>query len=89
MPPPFSGAPFLIRCSLTIPTGYGYPALVAFNPSKGKYGHLRSAFEDKSVTQFIESVRLVRVGLGLAVCRVATWVGGWVSWWWPSSSHSG
>ena len=38
--------------------GYGYPALIAFNPSKAKYANLKSAFEDKPVKAFIESVRL-------------------------------
>ncbi|PSC76647.1 disulfide isomerase [Micractinium conductrix] len=38
--------------------GYGYPALIAFNPSKSKYANLKSAFEDSHVKQFLESVRL-------------------------------
>ena len=38
--------------------GYGYPALIAFNPGKAKYANLKSAFEDKPVKAFIESVRL-------------------------------
>ncbi|KAI7837719.1 hypothetical protein COHA_008441 [Chlorella ohadii] len=38
--------------------GYGYPALIAFNPAKAKYATSKSAFEDKHVKQFLESVRL-------------------------------
>ncbi|KAL4431619.1 hypothetical protein ABPG77_001461 [Micractinium sp. CCAP 211/92] len=38
--------------------GYGYPALIAFNPSKSKYASLRSAFEETHVKQFLDSVRL-------------------------------
>lgn len=44
--------------------GYGYPALIAFNPSKSKYASLRSAFEEKHVQQFLDSVRLVSLRLG-------------------------
>ncbi|KAL4458959.1 hypothetical protein ABPG75_013824 [Micractinium tetrahymenae] len=38
--------------------GYGYPALIAFNPAKSKYANLKSAFEEKHVKQFLDSVRL-------------------------------
>lgn len=37
--------------------GYGYPALVAVNPAKGKFSSLRSAFEAANVLEFINSVR--------------------------------
>lgn len=46
-------------CGHTHSTGYGYPALIAFNPSKSKYANLKSAFEEKHVKQFLDSVRLV------------------------------
>jgi protein disulfide-isomerase A6 len=39
--------------------GYGYPALVAYSPSKQKFSSLRSAFEERHVREFLDSVRQV------------------------------
>ena len=39
--------------------GYGYPALIALNPAKGKFASLRSAFEDAHVNEFLDNVRVV------------------------------
>lgn len=51
--------------------GYGYPALIAFNPSKSKYASLRSAFEETHVKQFLDSVRLVSWRRGPRVARAS------------------
>ncbi len=37
--------------------GFGYPALVAYNPSKGKFSVMRSAFEPAHVKEFLERLR--------------------------------
>ena len=38
---------------------YGYPALVAFSPSKLKFATLKSAFQLDSVKSFVDHVRQV------------------------------
>eukprot|EP00887_Chlorella_sp_A99_P006680 scaffold3.g6680.t1 len=38
--------------------GFGYPALIGYNPSKGKFAKMRSAFEEKHVREWMSSVRL-------------------------------
>ncbi|GAB4823313.1 hypothetical protein N2152v2_010359 [Parachlorella kessleri] len=38
--------------------GYGYPALIAFNPTKRKYATLKAAFEEHHVQEWMENVRL-------------------------------
>lgn len=37
--------------------GYGYPALVAFNPAKGKFSTLRVGFTAEGVREFLDAVR--------------------------------
>jgi protein disulfide-isomerase A6 len=41
-------------------SGFGYPALVALNPGKGKYATLRGAFSEPSVKEFMDAVRAGR-----------------------------
>lgn len=37
--------------------GYGYPALIAVNPSKKAYAPLKAGFQQEAVRSFIESLR--------------------------------
>lgn len=40
--------------------GFGYPGFVAFAPQKGKYASMRSAFNQDSLKEFLDSVRTGR-----------------------------
>lgn len=62
--------------------GYGYPAFVAVNPAKGKFATLRSAFQEASVKEFMDRVRMgreavaeVKGALGEAVEARSPWDG--------------
>lgn len=40
--------------------GYGYPAFIALNPSKGKYATLKGSFDAGSIKEFMDAVRTGR-----------------------------
>jgi protein disulfide-isomerase A6 len=39
--------------------GYGYPALIAFNPGEGRWAPMKGAFEAEQLSHFIERLRQV------------------------------
>lgn len=39
---------------------YGYPALIALNPTEGKYATLKSGFTVTGIRDFVESIRSVK-----------------------------
>lgn len=53
--------------------GYGYPALVAFNPADAKFAHLKSAFEPQMLVQFVEGLRQARVSPS-HFTRLSCWI---------------